>query len=136
MSQPDGSEPEDWKERKDINTRAVVEVLERRMTKILEDKLKGHVSWTSLAGILVAFLGLMTVFVTAMLAPVKEANAATAQTADKRITKTDSKVEKLEEKITFLGEAAAEQRVMFRMWAEKKSRARAEEEVEKLSKEK
>lgn len=88
MSQPPNAPPSEWKPRKDLNTRLVIDHLESvkaQLTETLEEKLderlRGHVTWQGLAGSFVGLLGLVATLVFSLVAPVKDSVAATRQDA-------------------------------------------------------
>lgn len=88
MSQPPGAPPGQWKERKDVVSRAVIEHLDAARADIVEameakldERLRSHVTWQGLAGSFVGLLGLVATLVFSLVAPVKESAAATRQEA-------------------------------------------------------
>jgi hypothetical protein len=143
VSQTDDALPEEWEERTDINTRKVIDVLERRLgkkvEKVVTEKMKGKVDWAAFAGMLVAFLGLTTIFVTALLAPTKaESAAAVAKVEEvKKVQEALApKLEKLASDVQDLKVSAAMQRAIYDFLVEQKSRASVRAEVERSTQEK
>jgi hypothetical protein len=131
MTPTDGTQ----ERRKDIDTRKVIEVLEERLGEKIEtvvaDKMRGKVDWGSLAGLLVAFLGLTTVFVTALLAPTKAESAAAVAKAEKVGAVLDTKLEKVVSDVQDLKVNAARQQAVYEVVVKQRPRAEAKAEAER-----
>jgi hypothetical protein len=121
--------------RRDVNTRKVIEVLEEklgeRMEKAISDKMRGKVDWGALAGMLIAFLGLTTVFVTALLAPTKAESAAAMVKAERVGAVLDSRLEKVVSDVQDLKVTAAKQQAVYDVIVKQRPRAEAKAEAER-----
>lgn len=83
MTQPTGSPPEQWQERKDFASRQIIERVDQAreaMTEAVEDKLderlKSHVTWPGIWGSAIGLLGLVATMVFTLMGPQKDALAA------------------------------------------------------------
>lgn len=126
MSQPDDASPEDREPRKDINTRKVIDVLERKVVEKMDERLKPYVTYAVLLGILTGVFGTGALIVTAVLTPATSASASTSAKVDR----LETKVEKLVDAVGDLKVSAAETRATYNVIVKQRSRAEAKAEAE------
>lgn len=83
MSQPNGAPPEQWKERKDLASRQIIDHVDRARAQLVEameakldERLRPHVTWPGVGGSFVALLGMVAALMLGISTPNREAIAS------------------------------------------------------------
>lgn len=83
MSQANGAPPEQWKERKDLASRQIIDHVDRARHQLVEameakldERLKPHVTWPGVGGSFVALLAMVATLMLAITAPQRDAIAS------------------------------------------------------------
>lgn len=129
--------PPGTEQRKDVNTRKVIEVLSAKFDEKLEERLKSHVTWPGVMGASVALLGLVATLVFTLTAPVKSEAAAVEVRVTRRQDRTEDadakRFDRLEKQVN--DQNAAVQAIKD-VVVEGKARREALEEFKRKTKEK